>query len=86
MLIDVVGLYPNIPHEEDLVSIRKHLDNRENKEVTTDTLVELTGFTLKNNYLQFLDKELKQKWDTAKGKKFVPPFSILSMADIDERL
>ena len=29
--IDVVGLYPNIPHEEDLASIRKHLNNRENK-------------------------------------------------------
>ena len=31
--IDVVGLYPNIPHEEGLASIRKHLNNRENKEV-----------------------------------------------------
>ena len=31
--IDVVGLYPNIPHEEGLASIRKHLDKRENKEV-----------------------------------------------------
>ena len=39
--IDVVGLYPNIPHEEGLSSIRKHLNNRENKEVTADTLVEL---------------------------------------------
>ena len=29
--IDVVGLYPNIPHEEGLVSIRKHLNNGENK-------------------------------------------------------
>ena len=29
--IDVVGLYPNIPHEEDLASIRKHLNNKENK-------------------------------------------------------
>ena len=28
--IDVVGLYPNIPHEEDLASIRKHLDNIKN--------------------------------------------------------
>ena len=27
--IDVVGLYPNIPHEEGLASIRKHLNNRE---------------------------------------------------------
>ena len=39
--IDVVGLYHNIPHKEGLASIRKHLDNRENKELTTDTLVEL---------------------------------------------
>ena len=32
-----VGLYPNIPHEERLASIRKHLDNRESNEVTSDT-------------------------------------------------
>ena len=42
--IDVVGLYPNIPHKEGLASIRKHLENRENKEVTTDTLVELADY------------------------------------------
>ena len=54
--IDVVGLYPNIPHEEGLASIRKHLDNRENKKVTTDTLVELADIVLRNNYFQFLDK------------------------------
>ena len=59
--IDVVGLYPNIPHKEGLASIRKHLDNRENKEVTTDTLVELADIVLKNNYFQFLDKTFKQK-------------------------
>ena len=27
--IDVVGLYPNIPHEEELEAIRKVLDNRD---------------------------------------------------------
>ena len=59
--IDVVGLYPNIPHEEGLASIGKHLDNRENKEVTTDTLVELVDTVLRNNYFQFLDKTFKQK-------------------------
>ena len=59
--IDVVGLYPNIPHEEGLASIRKHLDNRESKEVTTNTLVELADIVLKNNYFQFLDKTLKKK-------------------------
>ena len=37
--IDLLGLYPCITHEKGLASIRKHLDNRENKELTTDTLV-----------------------------------------------
>ena len=50
--IDVVGLYPNIPHKEGLASIRNHVDNRENKEVTTDTLVELADIVLKINYFQ----------------------------------
>ena len=59
--IDVVGLYSNIPHKEGLASIRKHLDNRENKEVTTETLVELADIVLKNNYFLFLDKTFKQK-------------------------
>ena len=57
--IDVVGLYPNILHKESLAAIRKHLDNRENKEVTTGTLVELADIVLKNNYFQFLDKTFK---------------------------
>ena len=60
-IIDLVGLYPNIPHEEGLASIRKYLENRENKEVTTDILVELADIVLKNNYFQFLDKKFKQK-------------------------
>ena len=59
--IEVVGLYPNIPHEEGLASIRKHLDNRENKEVTTDTLVELADIVFENNHFQFLDKTFKRK-------------------------
>ena len=75
-----------IPHEEGLASIRKHLDNRENKEVTTDTLVELADIVLKNNYFQFLDKTFKQKRGTAIGTKFAPPYSILFMADLEKRL
>ena len=84
--IDVVGLYPNIPHKEGLASIRNHVDNRENKEVTTDTLVELADIVLKNNYFQFLDKTFKQKRGTAIGIKFAPPYSILFMADLEKRL
>ena len=54
--IDVVGLYPNIPHEGGLASIRKHLNKGENNDVTTDTLVELADIVLKNNYFKILDE------------------------------
>ena len=83
---DIARLYPNIRHAEGLASIRKNLNNRENKEVTTDTLVELAGIVLKNNYFQFLDKTFKQKQGTAIGTKFAPPYSILLMADLEKRL
>ena len=83
---DVASLYSNIPHEEGLASIRKHLDNRENKEVTTDYLVELADIILKNNYFQFLDKTFKQKRSTTVGTKFAPPYSILFMVDLEKRL
>ena len=73
--IDVVGLYPNIPLEEGLASIRKHLGNRENKEVTTNTLDEVADIVLKNNYFQFLDKTFKQKQGTAIGtKRLLKPY------------
>ena len=36
--IYVVGLYPNIPHEEGLASLRRFLDARTVKKVTTETL------------------------------------------------
>ena len=47
--IDVVHLYPNIPHEESLAFITKHIDNRENNEATADTLLELADIVLKSN-------------------------------------
>ena len=35
---DVVGLYPNIPHDESLSTLRKRLDLRQEKDVNTLTL------------------------------------------------
>ena len=55
-----VGLYPKTPHEQDLASIRKNLNNRENNKVTTDTPAELADTTFR-----FLDKTFKQKRGTA---------------------
>ena len=39
--IDFVGLYPNTFHKDGLIAIRKALDAREDKIVSTDSLIEL---------------------------------------------
>ena len=74
---DVFGLYPNIPHEEGLASLRKFLDARTEEKVTTETLVELAEIVLKNNIFQFNEKTLKQLRGTAIGTKFAPLYAIL---------
>ena len=39
--MDVVGLYPNIPHEEGLSALRKQLETRNKKYVSIDTITDL---------------------------------------------
>ena len=39
--IDAVGLYPNIPHEKGLIAIRKALDTRKDKTISTNSLIDL---------------------------------------------
>ena len=84
--VDVVGLYPNIPHEEGLSALRKRLDNRMEKYISSDTLCDLAEVVLKNNIFKFGKKTLKQKRGTAIGTKFAPPYSILFMAELEEEI
>ena len=84
--MDVVGLYPNIPHEEGLSALRKRLETRKEKYVSTDTIIDLAEVVLKNNIFTFGKKTLKQKRGTAIGTKFAPPYSILFMAELEEKI
>ena len=84
--IDVVGLYPNIPHDEGLAFLKDFLDSRVDKQVTTDTLIELTELVLKNNIFEFSDKTYKQLRGTAIGTKFAPPYAVLFMAALEEKI
>ena len=47
--IDVVGLYLHIPHDEGLQS-REALNNRENPEIPTETIVDLAELVLTSGY------------------------------------
>ena len=84
--VDVVGLYPNIPREEGLPALRKRLDNLMEKYISSGTLCDLAEVVLKNNIFKFCKKTLKQKRGAAIGTKFTPPYSILFMAEQEEKI
>ena len=84
--VDVVGLYPNIPHEDGLVAMLKALDEREDKTVLTDSLIELAECVLKNNVFEYNTSFCKQLRGTAIGTKIPPPYTIISMGELEEKI
>ena len=77
---DVVGLYPSIPHD---AGLRKALDNRENKKISTDDLTKMVEFVLKINYFEFDGKVKKQVSGTVIGTKFAPPCPCIFMDQVE---
>ena len=84
--MDVVGLYPNIPHGEGFASLRRSLEIRDNKQISSDTLTELAEVVLKKNIFEFDEKTFKQKHGTAIGTNFASPYAILFMADFEKKM
>ena len=82
---DIVGLYPNIPHSEALNSLRRFLELRNNKQISSDTLIELAEIVLKNNFFEFDQKTFKQVRGTTIGTKFAPPYAIFFISDLEEK-
>ena len=48
--IDIVGLYPNIPHSEGLSSLQTFFNLRNNKQISSDTVIELAEIVLKKHF------------------------------------
>ena len=86
MYYEYFSLYANIPHGEGLTSLRRFLETRHNKQISSDTLTELAKVVLKNNIFEFDGKTFKQKRGTAIGTKFATPYAILFMADFEEKM
>ena len=59
-----MGLYPNKirPHAEGFIAIRKALDTKKDKTISTDFLIELAEYVLKIIYLSTINvfKQLKR--------------------------
>ena len=63
--LDVVGLYPHIPHAEGLEAIRHVINERENPEMPTGLIVDLAELVLKNNNFEFNGNHYLQTLGTA---------------------
>ena len=75
MTADVVDLYPNIPHKAGFKSLKEALDRRRKKKMSTEDLVKMAEFVLKNNCLEFDRIVYQQVSGTAIGAKFTPPYA-----------
>ena len=84
--IDVVGLYPHIPHDKGLQTIREALNNRENPEIPTETIVDLAELVLRNNNFEFNENHYLQTLGTAIGTKMAPSYANLFMDRLERRL
>ena len=84
--IEVVGIYPNIPHYRGLAFLKEFLDSRVDKQVTIDTLTKLAGVVLKNNIFEFSDKSYKQICGTTIGTKFASPYAVFFMTALEENI
>ena len=62
------------------------MDSRVDKQVKTGTLIELAELTLENKIFEFSDKTYKQIRGTVIDTKFVPPFAVLFMAALKEKI
>ena len=81
--IDVVGLYSNIPTEEGIAAMERALEKRQDKTVTTKTLIELLTHVLKLNIFEFNAELFIQNVGTAMGTKAAPTIANIFMAEID---
>ena len=66
--------------------MRKALDEREDKTVSTDSLIELAECVLKNNIFEHNTSFYKQLRGSAIGTKMAPPYAILFMDDLEEKI
>ena len=89
--MDVVGLYPHIPHDEGLESMRSVLNEYDRNigidgQLPVEDLIDLAELILKNNYFEFEDKIYHQILGTAIGTKFAPSFANIFMSKLEERM
>ena len=84
--IDLVGLYPNIPHDEGLEALRRTLNKRSKPAIPTDPTVDLAELVLKNNNLNLMADIFLQKRGTAIGTRMTPAYANLFVHNLESKV
>ena len=82
MAVDVVGLYPSIPHKAGLKALKNSLEKREKKHIPTEKLINMAEFVLKNNVFEFNGYVKQQVSKTAIGTKCAPTYACIYMDEV----
>ena len=76
----------HIPHEESIEIMKKFLNEKDNKPVSTESLCDLAKLTLKENYFELGDEVYRQMLGTAIGTKFAPTYADIFMAGLERKI
>ena len=72
----------SIPHKAGLKTLKRRLNERETSEISTEDIVQMAEFVLKNNYFEF-NREVKKKSGTASGTTFAPPHIYIFIDEVE---
>lgn len=75
------ALYPSIPRQEAREVIAKVLNQRQKKEVDTNTILQIMDAVLENNNFSFNNKQYIQTEGTAIGSKLGRNYACIYMGD-----
>ncbi|XP_062579651.1 uncharacterized protein LOC134241631 [Saccostrea cucullata] len=79
--MDVKSLYPSIPRKEAREVIKRILEERQKKEVDTDSILEMMDAVLDNNNFSFNNKHYIQTEGTAIGSKLGRNYACVYMGE-----
>ena len=90
--IDVVGLYPHIPHNEGLEALKEALGTLEGQVESeqqgflNEDILSFAELVLKSNNFEFNGRHYLQKRGTAIGTKMAPSYANVFMDRLERRL